>query len=138
MSIEVKPLQSPDSKKIDPKAEEKEKALSLVVGQIERNFGKGSIMRLGDDSNMRVETISTGALTLDLALGGGYPKGRVVEIYGPESSGKTTLTLHAIAEIQRNGGVASFVDSEHALYPVYAASLGVDVENLLVSQPDTG
>jgi len=138
MSIEVKPIQSPDSKKIDPKAGEKEKALSLVVGQIERNFGKGSIMRLGDASKMRVETISTGALTLDLALGGGYPKGRVVEIYGPESSGKTTLTLHAIAEIQRNGGVAAFVDAEHALDPVYAASLGVDVENLLVSQPDTG
>ena len=138
MSIEVKPLQSPDSKKIDPKAGEKEKALSLVVGQIERNFGKGSSMRLGDASKMRVETISTGALTLDLALGGGYPKGRVVEIYGPESSGKTTLTLHAIAEIQRNGGVAAFVDAEHALDPVYAASLGVDVENLLVSQPDTG
>ena len=138
MSIEVKPLQSSNSKKIDPKAGEKEKALSLVVGQIERNFGKGSIMRLGDASKMRVETISTGALTLDLALGGGYPKGRVVEIYGPESSGKTTLTLHAIAEIQRNGGVAAFVDAEHALDPVYAASLGVDVENLLVSQPDTG
>jgi len=109
-----------------------------VVGQIERNFGKGSIMRLGDASKMRVETISTGALTLDLALGGGYPKGRVIEVYGPESSGKTTLTLHAIAEIQRNGGVAAFVDAEHALDPVYAASLGVDVENLLVSQPDTG
>ena len=95
-------------------------------------------MRLGDASKMRVETISTGALTLDLALGGGYPKGRVVEVYGPESSGKTTLTLHAIAEVQRNGGVAAFVDAEHALDPVYAASLGVDVENLLVSQPDTG
>jgi len=126
------------TKKIDPKSGEKEKALSLVVGQIERNFGKGSIMRLGDASKMRVETISTGALTLDLALGGGYPKGRVIEVYGPESSGKTTLTLHAIAEIQRNGGVAAFVDAEHALDPVYAASLGVDVENLLVSQPDTG
>jgi len=138
MSIEVKPLQSCESKKIDTKSGEKEKALSLVVGQIERNFGKGSIMRLGDASKMRVETISTGALTLDMALGGGYPKGRVVEIYGPESSGKTTLTLHAIAEIQRNGGVAAFVDAEHALDPVYAASLGVDVENLLVSQPDTG
>ncbi len=138
MSIEVKPLQSSESKKIDAKSGEKQKALSLVVGQIERNFGKGSIMRLGDASKMRVETISTGALTLDLALGGGYPKGRVIEIYGPESSGKTTLTLHAIAEIQRNGGVAAFVDAEHALDPVYAASLGVDVENLLVSQPDTG
>ena len=122
----------------DSLSKEKNKALSLVLGQIERNFGKGSIMRLGDASRMRVETISTGALTLDLALGGGYPKGRVVEVYGPESSGKTTLTLHAIAEVQKNGGVAAFVDAEHALDPVYAASLGVDVENLLVSQPDTG
>ncbi len=138
MPNEGKSLPSTEPKKIDAKSGEKEKALSLVVGQIERNFGKGSIMRLGDASKMRVETISTGALTLDLALGGGYPKGRVIEIYGPESSGKTTLTLHAIAEIQRNGGVAAFVDAEHALDPVYAASLGVDVENLLVSQPDTG
>ena len=117
---------------------ERDKALGLVLNQIERNFGKGSIMRLGDASRMRVETISTGALTLDLALGGGYPKGRVVEVYGPESSGKTTLTLHAIAEVQKRGGVAAFVDAEHALDPVYAAALGVDVENLLVSQPDTG
>ena len=123
----------------DPRSSgERDKALNLVLGQIERNFGKGSIMRLGDASRMRVETISTGALTLDLALGGGYPKGRVVEIYGPESSGKTTLTLHAISEVQKRGGVAAFVDAEHALDPVYAASLGVDVENLLVSQPDTG
>ena len=122
----------------DPRPGERDKALDLVLGQIERNFGKGSIMRLGDASRMRVETISTGALTLDLALGGGYPKGRVVEVYGPESSGKTTLTLHAIAEVQKRGGVAAFVDAEHALDPVYAASLGVDVENLLVSQPDTG
>ncbi|QNI57419.1 recombinase A [Synechococcus sp. BIOS-U3-1] len=122
----------------DVRPGERDKALNLVLGQIERNFGKGSIMRLGDASRMRVETVSTGALTLDLALGGGYPKGRVVEVYGPESSGKTTLTLHAIAEVQRNGGVAAFVDAEHALDPVYAASLGVDVENLLVSQPDTG
>jgi len=119
-------------------SKEKDKALSLVLGQIERNVGRGSIMRLGDASRMKVETISTGALTLDLALGGGYPKGRVVEVYGPESSGKTTLTLHAIAEVQKNGGVAAFVDAEHALDPVYAASLGVDVEDLLVSQPDTG
>ena len=122
----------------EARAGERDKALNLVLGQIERNFGKGSIMRLGDASRMRVETISTGALTLDLALGGGYPKGRVVEVYGPESSGKTTLTLHAIAEVQRRGGVAAFVDAEHALDPVYAASLGVDIENLLVSQPDTG
>ena len=118
--------------------QERDKALGLVLNQIERNFGKGSIMRLGDASRMRVETSPTGALTLDLALGGGYPKGRVVEIYGPESSGKTTLTLHAIAEVQRRGGVAAVVDAEHALDPVYAAALGVDIENLLVSQPDTG
>jgi|LauGreDrversion4_2_1035121.scaffolds.fasta_scaffold29550_3 recombination protein RecA len=122
----------------DARSSERDKALGLVLNQIERNFGKGSIMRLGDASRMRVETVSTGALTLDLALGGGYPKGRVVEVYGPESSGKTTLTLHAIAEVQRRGGVAAFVDAEHALDPVYAAALGVDIENLLVSQPDTG
>ncbi|WP_411871309.1 recombinase RecA [Vulcanococcus limneticus] len=119
-------------------AAERDKALGLVLNQIERNFGKGSIMRLGDATRMRIETTPTGALTLDLALGGGYPKGRVVEIYGPESSGKTTLTLHAIAEVQRRGGVAAFVDAEHALDPVYAAALGVDIANLLVSQPDTG
>ncbi len=135
MPVDVKAAQSSAG---DSRPGERDKALDLVLGQIERNFGKGSIMRLGDASRMRVETISTGALTLDLALGGGYPKGRVVEVYGPESSGKTTLTLHAIAEVQKRGGVAAFVDAEHALDPVYAASLGVDVENLLVSQPDTG
>jgi recombination protein RecA len=117
---------------------EREKALDVVMGQIERSFGKGAIMRLGDATQMRVETIPSGALTLDLALGGGFPKGRVVEIYGPESSGKTTLALHAIAETQRAGGVAAFVDAEHALDPLYAAALGVDIENLLVAQPDTG
>lgn len=117
---------------------EKQKALGLVLTQIERNFGKGTIMRLGDATRMRVETIATGALTLDLALGGGLPKGRVVEIYGPESSGKTTLALHAIAEVQKAGGIAAFVDAEHALDPAYSAALGVDIENLLVSQPDTG
>ncbi len=140
MPTDIKTNSSPngDLRKDETKSGEKNKALNLVLGQIERNFGKGSIMRLGDASRMRVETISTGALTLDLALGGGYPKGRVVEVYGPESSGKTTLTLHAIAEVQKNGGVAAFVDAEHALDPVYAASLGVDIENLLVSQPDTG
>ncbi|MEY4807121.1 MAG: Protein RecA, partial [Cyanobacteriota bacterium] len=143
-------LKNSDPKSSDPKAArvsaasdaraaaERDKALGLVLNQIERNFGKGSIMRLGDASRMRIETTPTGALTLDLALGGGYPKGRVVEVYGPESSGKTTLTLHAIAEVQRRGGVAAFVDAEHALDPVYAAALGVDIENLLVSQPDTG
>ncbi len=140
MPAEVKTSQnsSSDTRSNTSRNTEKDKALSLVLGQIERNFGKGSIMRLGDASRMRVETISTGALTLDLALGGGYPKGRVVEVYGPESSGKTTLTLHAIAEVQKRGGVAAFVDAEHALDPIYAASLGVDIENLLVSQPDTG
>ncbi|MEO1400232.1 MAG: recombinase RecA [Cyanobacteria bacterium J06635_1] len=117
---------------------ERQKALNMVLSQIERNFGKGSIMRLGDASRMRVETIPTGALTLDLALGGGLPKGRIIEIYGPESSGKTTLALHAIAEMQKQGGVAAFVDAEHALDPIYASALGVDIENLLVSQPDTG
>jgi recombination protein RecA len=131
-------LSSPSDTSTSATNPERDKALGLVLNQIERNFGKGSIMRLGDASRMRVETISTGALTLDLALGGGYPKGRVVEVYGPESSGKTTLTLHAIAEVQRRGGVAAFVDAEHALDPVYAAALGVDIENLLVSQPDTG
>lgn len=117
---------------------EKQKALDSVLTQIERNFGKGSIMRLGEANRMQVETIPTGALTLDMALGGGLPKGRVIEIYGPESSGKTTLALHAIAEVQRQGGVAAFVDAEHALDPYYAANLGVDIENLLISQPDTG
>lgn len=117
---------------------DKEKALNLVLNQIERNFGKGAIMRLGDATRMKVETIPSGALTLDLALGGGLPKGRVIEIYGPESSGKTTLALHAIAEVQKAGGVAAFVDAEHALDPSYSAVLGVDIENLLVSQPDTG
>ncbi|MFW6264324.1 MAG: recombinase RecA [Cyanobacteriota bacterium] len=117
---------------------EKEKALNLVLKQIERNFGKGAIMRLGDAARMRVETIPSGALTLDVALGGGLPRGRVIEIYGPESSGKTTLALHAIAEVQKSGGVAAFVDAEHALDPTYASILGVDIDNLLVSQPDTG
>ena len=116
----------------------KQKALNIVLGQIERTFGKGAIMRLGDATRMKVETISTGALTLDLALGGGLPKGRVIEIYGPESSGKTTIALHALAEVQRNGGIAAFVDAEHALDPTYAAALGVDIDNLLVSQPDNG
>jgi recombination protein RecA len=117
---------------------DREKALNLVLNQIERNFGKGSIMRLGDAAQMRVETISSGALTLDLALGGGLPKGRIIEIYGPESSGKTTLALHAIAEIQKAGGVAAFIDAEHALDPTYSEVLGVDIQNLLVAQPDTG
>ncbi len=116
----------------------KQKALNLVLNQIEKQFGKGSIMRLGDATRMKVEIIPSGALTLDIALGGGLPKGRVIEIYGPESSGKTTLALHAIAEMQKAGGVAAFVDAEHALDPTYAAALGVDIDNLFVAQPDNG
>jgi len=116
----------------------KTKALGLALEQIEKQFGKGSIMKLGESTHTKIETFPTGALSLDLALGGGLPKGRVVEIYGPESSGKTTITLHAIAEVQRAGGVAAFIDAEHALDPVYAKRIGVDVENLLLSQPDNG
>jgi recombination protein RecA len=118
----------------------KAKAIDNVLGQIEKQFGKGSIMRLGDETHrMNVESVSTGSLELDIALGvGGLPKGRIIEIYGPESSGKTTLTLHAIAETQKSGGVAAFVDAEHALDPKYAANIGVDIDNLIVSQPDTG
>jgi len=121
--------------KIDPA---KRAALDGVLNQIERSYGRGSIVKLGDADNMIVESISSGALTLDAALGGGFPKGRVVEIYGPESSGKTTLALHAIAECQKAGGTAAFVDAEHALDPVYASGLGVEVDDLLVSQPDCG
>jgi recombination protein RecA len=119
-------------------SEGKSKALGLALETIEKQFGKGSIMKLGDAHSTAVETTSTGALSLDIALGGGIPKGRVVEIYGPESSGKTTLTLHAIAEVQRNGGTAAFIDAEHALDPAYAKRIGVDVDNLLLSQPDNG
>jgi recombination protein RecA len=118
--------------------EGKSKALGLALETIEKQFGKGSIMKLGQSRTMAVETISTGSLSLDMALGGGIPRGRVVEIYGPESSGKTTLTLHAIAEVQRGGGTAAFIDAENALDPAYAKRLGVDVENLLISQPDNG
>ena len=121
-------------------ANDKQKALEAALSQIERQFGKGSVMRLGDDNAYaEIEAISTGSLTLDIALGiGGLPKGRVVEIYGPESSGKTTLTLQVIAECQKLGGTAAFVDAEHALDPVYAAKLGVNIDDLMVSQPDTG
>ena len=119
--------------------ENKKKALAAALGQIERQFGKGAVMRMGDTAAVRIEAISTGSLTLDIALGiGGLPKGRVVEIYGPESSGKTTLTLQVIAECQRASGTAAFLDAEHALDPTYAAKLGVNVDDLLVSQPDTG
>lgn len=118
--------------------EEKLKALGLAQEQINKQFGEGAIRRLGDTTTVDVELLPSGALSLDLALGGGYPKGRIIEIYGPESSGKTTLTLHAIAEIQKQGGTAAFIDAEHALDPAYARKLGVDTDNLLVSQPDNG
>jgi recombination protein RecA len=116
----------------------KSQALGLALDTIEKQFGKGSIMRLGEAHKVAVETIPTGSLALDLALGGGLPKGRIIEIYGPESSGKTTLALHAIAEIQKQGGTAAFIDAEHALDPAYAKRLGVKVDNLLISQPDNG
>ncbi len=122
----------------DNAADGKAKALGLALETIEKQFGKGSIMKLGEAYNTAVETTPTGALSLDIALGGGIPRGRVVEVYGPESSGKTTLTLHAIAEVQRTGGTAAFIDAEHALDPAYAKRIGVDVENLLLSQPDNG
>lgn len=120
-------------------ASDKKKALDTALSQIEKNFGKGAVMRLGDRPEMNVEAIPTGSLALDAALGiGGVPKGRIIEIYGPESSGKTTLALHILAEAQKQGGEVAFVDAEHALDPVYAAALGVDTDNMLVSQPDTG
>ncbi|MBE5845902.1 MAG: recombinase RecA [Butyrivibrio sp.] len=120
--------------------EDKQKALEAALGQIEKQFGKGAVMKLGDSSaQMNVETTPTGSLSLDIALGlGGIPKGRIVEIYGPESSGKTTVTLHMIAEVQKRGGIAGFIDAEHALDPVYAKNIGVDIDNLYISQPDSG
>ncbi|MEG0072879.1 MAG: recombinase RecA [Clostridia bacterium] len=119
--------------------EERKKALDIAMNQIEKNFGKGAVMKLGDLTSMNIEFIPTGALSLDVALGiGGVPRGRVVEIFGPESSGKTTVALHIIAEAQKAGGIAAFIDAEHALDPVYARNLGVDIDNLIVSQPDTG
>ena len=120
--------------------EEKQKALEAALGQIEKQFGKGAVMKLGDSTDtMNIETIPTGSLSLDIALGlGGIPKGRIVEIYGPESSGKTTVTLHMIAEVQKRGGIAGFIDAEHALDPVYARNIGVDIDNLYISQPDSG
>ena len=133
----------PEDKKTEKPATQtadtgKLKALGLAMEQIEKQFGSGAIMKLGEAHRANVELISSGALSLDLALGGGYPKGRIIEIYGPESSGKTTLTLHAIAEVQKRGGTAAFIDAEHALDPVYAKKLGVDTDNLLISQPDNG
>ena len=120
--------------------EEKQKALEAALGHIEKQYGKGSVMKLGDSSsNMVVEAVPTGSLGLDIALGvGGVPKGRIVEIYGPESSGKTTVALHMVAEVQKRGGIAGFIDAEHALDPVYAKNIGVDIDNLYISQPDNG
>lgn len=128
--------QDGETPKIDPR---RQAALDTALQQVEKSFGKGSAMRLGDRPEQDVEVIPTGSLALDMALGiGGLPRGRVVEIYGPESSGKTTLALHVVANAQRNGGVAAFIDAEHALDPVYARNLGVDTDSLIVSQPDNG
>ena len=120
-------------------AVERDKALEMALSQIDKQFGKGSIMRMGEKGSMAVEAISTGALPLDIALGvGGLPRGRVVEIFGPESSGKSTLAMHVVAEAQRNGGICAYIDAEHAMDPVYARAIGVDIDQLLISQPDTG
>lgn len=131
-----------NSKDSEPKAnsagEGKSKALGMAVETIEKQFGKGTIMRMGETTHSNVETFPTGSVSLDLALGGGIPRGRIIEVYGPESSGKTTLTLHAIAQVQKRGGVAAFIDAEHALDPQYAQRIGVNLDNLLVSQPDNG
>lgn len=126
-------------KNIEAKDAKKTQALNDAIKQIEKQFGKGSVMKLGDHSSIDVDVIPTGSLSLDIALGvGGYPKGRIIEIYGPESSGKTTLTLHAIAEVQKQGGTAAFIDAEHAIDPVYAKNLGVNIDELILSQPDSG
>ena len=120
-------------------ADNREKALNEALKRIERNFGKGAVMKLGEKADTKVSTISSGSLQVDVALGvGGYPRGRIIEVYGPESSGKTTVALHAVAEVQKQGGVAAFIDAEHALDPDYAQHLGVDIDELLLSQPDTG
>ncbi|NDE67631.1 MAG: recombinase RecA, partial [Actinobacteria bacterium] len=131
----AKPAADPDR----ARAAERAKALEAALGQIDKQFGAGSVMRMGEKETMAIEAVSTGALPLDIALGvGGVPRGRVVEIFGPESSGKSTLAMHIVAEAQRNGGICAYVDAEHALDPVYAAAIGVDTDNLLISQPDTG
>ena len=133
-------MKEDSSKKEVLKKEDKLKALDGALAQIEKQFGKGSVMKLGDSAaNMNVETVPTGALSLDIALGlGGIPKGRIVEVYGPESSGKTTVALHMVAEVQKRGGIAGFIDAEHALDPAYAKNIGVDIDNLYISQPDNG
>jgi recombination protein RecA len=134
---EKKPKQTAETDRV--RAGERAKALEAALGQIDKQFGAGSVMRMGEKETMGIEAISTGALALDIALGvGGVPRGRVVEIFGPESSGKSTLAMHIVAEAQRNGGICAYVDAEHALDPIYAAAIGVDTDNLLISQPDTG
>lgn len=126
-------------KKIETSSDDKDKALEQVMAEIEKQFGKGAIMKLGSDDHIEIETTPSGSLSLDIALGvGGFPKGRIIEVYGPESSGKTTIALQAVAEVQKKGGRAAFIDAEHALDPVYAKNLGVNIEELLLSQPDTG
>ena len=128
---------APATQKTEPEA--KKDALATALAQIEKQFGKGAVMKLGDNASMQVDAISTGSLGLDLALGvGGVPRGRIIEVYGPESSGKTTVALHMVAEVQKRGGIAGFIDAEHALDPVYAKNIGVDIDNLYISQPDTG
>ena len=119
--------------------EAKKKALESAISQLERNYGKGTVIKMGENANMNIDSVSTGSISLDMALGiGGLPKGRIVEIFGPESSGKTTIALHTVAEVQKTGGEAAFIDAEHALDPVYAKNLGVNIDELLVSQPDSG
>ncbi len=137
--LEKKAVMEPKTDKNSPgEKAERTKAIDLAVAQIEKQFGAGSIMKLGEAHKIDIATIPTGSLSLDLALGGGLPEGRIIEIYGPESSGKTTLALHAVAEVQKNGGVAAFIDAEHALDPEYAGRIGVNLDTLLISQPDTG
>ncbi len=134
----IEGMEMQDGKRVSGEKSDRLKAIDVAVAQIEKQFGSGSIMKLGEGHKIDVETFPTGALSLDLALGGGIPKGRIIEIYGPESSGKTTLALHAVAEVQKKGGMAAFVDAEHALDPEYAARIGVNLDDLLISQPDTG
>ena len=122
-----------------PAPMDREKSLEMALAQVRKSHGEGSIMKMGEKGSMKVETISTGALAIDLALGvGGLPRGRVVEIFGPESSGKSTLAMHVVAEAQRNGGICAYIDAEHAMDPAYASAIGVDIDELLISQPDTG
>src|SRR6188472_1678905 len=135
----IAPHDQPDPRKAEDMSTDRDKALEMALAQIDKQYGKGSIMRMGEKGSMAIDVIQTGALSLDLALGvGGLPRGRVVEIFGPESSGKSTLAMHVVAEAQRNGGICAYIDAEHAMDPAYAAAIGVDIDELLISQPDTG